>query len=90
MYSDVRHIVVEMFPDGRMDAKNASRYLGCSTKTLAHLRCSGTGPSFIKPGRIFYYKTDLDSWLNQRGRLISTAQLTQSKERHEGQVPCLL
>ena len=67
-----------MFPDGRMDTANASRYLGCSPKTLAHLRCSGKGPSFVKPGRIFYYKTDLDTYINQGGRLRSTSQATTS------------
>ena len=37
-------------------------------------RASGTGPRFIKRGRIFYYKEDLDAWLNENGRHRSTAQ----------------
>jgi hypothetical protein len=59
-------IVVEvvMFPDGRLDAKNASIYLGLSVKTLAMMRCHGTGPRFIKRGRVFYFKDDLDAWIN--------------------------
>ena len=65
---------VVMFPDGRMDTKNAALYLGLSEKTLAMMRCDGTGPKFIKRGRIFYYRDDLDIWLNAGDRLTSTAQ----------------
>lgn len=68
---------VEMYPDGRMDGKNAAAYLGLTEKTLAMRRASGTGPRFIKRGRIFYYKEDLDQWLNENGRHRSTAQAVQ-------------
>lgn len=68
-----------IFPDGRMDTKNASRYLGLKEKTLAMMRCDGTGPQFIKRGRIFYYKEDLDSWLNAGGRVVSTARVLNRK-----------
>ena len=64
---------VTMFPDGRLDTKNASTYLGLSEKTLAMKRCDGTGPRFIKRGRIFYFKGDLDEWL-ESGQAVSTAQ----------------
>ncbi len=67
-------ITVATFPDGRLDAKNAACYLGLKEKTLAMMRSQGTGPKFIKRGRIFYYKDDLDAWLNADGRLLSTAQ----------------
>lgn len=70
----MQSISVYIFPDGRLDAKNAARYLGLKEKTLAMMRGNGTGPRFIKPGRIFYYKEDLDSWLNAAGRIWSTAQ----------------
>lgn len=73
----VQDIVVQrvvMYPDGRMDTKNAALYLGLSEKTIAMMRCDGTGPKFIKRGRIFYYRDDLDEWLNAGGRLTSTAQ----------------
>src|SRR5271167_4491089 len=63
-----------MLPDGRMDTANAARYLGCSTKTLAHWRCSGTGPRFTKPGRVFYAQSDLDAWISAKGKHTSTAQ----------------
>jgi len=63
-----------VYPDGRLDVLNAARFLGCSPKTLAHMRCNGRGPAFIKRGRIYYYVRDLEDWLNQHGRHQSTAQ----------------
>jgi len=38
------------------------------------MRSDGSGPKFIKRGRIFYFKEDLDAWLNAAGRHTSTAQ----------------
>jgi len=70
---------VVMYPDGRVDAKNASAYVGLSPKTMAMMRCNGTGPKFVKRGRIFYFKEDLDGWLNADGRFTSTAQAQQAK-----------
>lgn len=69
----VETVGVVMLPDGRMDPKNASIYSGLSVKTLAMKRCNGTGPKFVKRGRIFYFREDLDAWL-QRGRISTTAQ----------------
>jgi hypothetical protein len=54
--------------------RSAAGYLGLSEKTLAMMRCQGTGPHFIKRGRIFYYQEDLDNWLGQAKRVTSTAQ----------------
>lgn len=62
-----------IFPDGRMNPQAAALYVGLSIKTLAKKRCNGTGPKFIKCGRIFYYKDDLDEWL-RAGRVTSTAE----------------
>jgi len=67
-------IDVVIFPDGRLDTANAAEYLGLSQKTLAMMRCQGTGPKFIKRGRIFYFKEDLDQWLMKGGKRSSTAQ----------------
>lgn len=67
-------IQIEVFPDGRLDTVNASKYLGLKEKTLAMMRCDGSGPQFIKRGRIFYFKEDLDAWLNQNGKVKTTAQ----------------
>lgn len=65
---------VMLYPDGRMDTRNAANYTGLSNKTLAMMRCNGNGPKFIKRGRIFYFKDDVDAWLNAGGRVTSTAQ----------------
>lgn len=73
-------IEVAMFPDGRLDVKNTARYLGLKEKTLAMMRSDGSGPKFIKRGRIFYFKDDLDAWLNAAGRHTSTAQANIRKE----------
>lgn len=70
----IESIKVMMYPDGRLDVKNAALYLGLKEKTLAMMRSDGTGPKFIKRGRIFYYLADLDEWLNKNGRLVSTTQ----------------
>ena len=65
---------VVSYPDGRIDTLNAAIYTGLSAKTLAMLRCSGKGPKFVKRGRIFYYTSDIDEWMNLHGRLSSTSQ----------------
>jgi hypothetical protein len=68
-----QNVEVTILPDGRMDVKNAATYLGLSVKTLAMMRCHGNGPKFIKRGRVFYYRADLDEWL-LAGKAGSTAQ----------------
>lgn len=73
MTQQVSTIQIRLYPDGRMCAKDASDYVGLSEKTLAMMRCKGTGPRFIKRGRIFYFKADLDEWLD-KGAATSTAQ----------------
>lgn len=71
----IETVAVRMYPDGRLDTKNAALYLGLEEKTLAMKRSEGTGPQFIKLGRIFYFKQDLDAWVNECKRAKSTAQL---------------
>ena len=67
-------VEVVFLPDGRMDVPNAADYLGLSQKTLAMMRCQGTGPKYIKRGRIFYFREDLDQWIMKAGKRTSTAQ----------------
>jgi hypothetical protein len=74
---EIKKVIV--LPDGRMDTKNAARYLGLSEKTLAMMRSTGTGPAFVKRGRVFYYQMDLDQWL-RASRVISTAQSRAMRE----------
>jgi len=67
-------IQVLVYPDGRMDTRNTAIYCGLSPKTLAIKRCDGTGPPFIKRGKVFYFRDDVDAWLqSQRAR--STAEI---------------
>lgn len=75
--TSIKILEVVIYPDGRMNTEGASLYTGLSNKTLAMMRCDGTGPKFIKRGRIFYYRADVDDWLNADGRLTSTAQAQQ-------------
>jgi hypothetical protein len=56
---------VAILPDGRMDRKNAAKYLGLAVKTLAMHASRGTGPTFINRGRVFYFRQDLDDWLKE-------------------------
>jgi hypothetical protein len=58
-----RSVDVLILPDGRMNRKNAALYLGLSVKTLAMHASRGTGPTFVKRGRVFYFRDDLDAWL---------------------------
>lgn len=74
MSHQIERVKVVVFPDGRLDTENAARYLGLSPKTLAMMRTAGTGPKFIKRGRVFYYLDDLEAWLSEHPRVTSTSQ----------------
>jgi hypothetical protein len=57
--------LLKMFPDGRMNTDAAAEYIGCTRQTLAQWRTEKKGPAYVKRGRIFYYKEDIDSWLQE-------------------------
>lgn len=78
MTASITSLEVFVYPDGRMDRKNAARYLGLSVKTLAMHASRGTGPRYVKRGRVFYYRNDLDSWLLATSA-VSTAQARQAQ-----------
>ena len=61
-------------PDGRMTTRSAAAFLGLSVSTLATMRSKGTGPRFIRMGRIFYFQSDLEDWIGANPRVQSTAQ----------------
>lgn len=50
-------------PDGRMNEAAAATYLGVSTNTLRTWRSRGRGPSFVKLGRVWYYRDDLEIFI---------------------------
>jgi helix-turn-helix protein len=85
--TDFTPLPLRMLPDGRLDTRNAALYLGCSPKTLAHMRCSGKGPSFLKPGRVFYFLADLDAWLAGHGRRRSTTPGAAAVAAQQAQPP---
>ena len=74
MKPELKPTMVRVLPDGRMDRRNAAQYLGFSVKTLAMHASRGTGPRFVKLGRVFYFKEDLDAWVNAHRRATSTTQ----------------
>ena len=62
--SRVEPVRIRVLPDGRMDRKNAAKYLDREPKTLAEWKGSGIGPRCVKVGgRCFYYKDDLDAYI---------------------------
>ena len=73
--NDLYPVSIRILPDGRMNSINAAFYLGLAPKTLAMWRCSGDGPRFTKiGGKVFYFKADLDAWIDDAGKFSSTAQ----------------
>ena len=63
---------VRVLPDGRMSRENAAKYLGLSAKTLAMWKLSGKGPPWVKVGgRIFYFRTDLDTFIRRDAALVA-------------------
>lgn len=51
--------------DPLMNTAQAAHYLSYSTDSLAHWRCKGVGPTYLKiGGRIRYRKSDLEAFLN--------------------------
>lgn len=84
MEQRVECIRIAIFPDGRLDTKNAAQYLGLSQKTLAMMRSAGTGPRFVKRGRVFYFREDLDAWLMERPRVRTTAEARLSAHLRNG------
>jgi len=74
MNTEIQRVKVVVFPDGRLDSDNAAQFLGLSPKTLAMMRSAGTGPKFVKRGRIFYFLEDLQGWMAEQPRVQSTAQ----------------
>jgi hypothetical protein len=54
--TSIKPVYIQIFPDGRLDVRNAALYLGYKEKTSAMKRSNGTGPRFIKRGRFFISK----------------------------------
>lgn len=74
MEAEFEKVKVVVYPDGRLNTDNAARFLGLSPKTLAIMRSNGTGPCFVKRGRVFYFLDDLQAWVAEPPRVRSSAQ----------------
>ncbi len=71
-----------VFPDGRMDRKNAAQYLGCAPKTMADWATKGSGPEYLLVGgRVFYFKASLDAWIGAQAASSSSSRQPQSSRR---------
>ena len=68
------YTIAHRLADGRMTTASAAAFLGLSVSTLATMRSKGTGPRFIRMGRIFYFQSDLEDWIGANPRVQSTAQ----------------
>ena len=77
MASEVEVSPVSMTPDGRFTTEGAAQYVGLSRKTMAQMRCEGRGPKYLKIGKIFYRKADLDEWLSAHRPVQSTSEARQ-------------
>ena len=64
----LKNETVKILPDGRMDTLNAAIYIGRKQHTLAQWRSDSYGPPYIKCGRIYYYKDEIDTWLRNGKR----------------------
>jgi hypothetical protein len=77
---NLKPVEIEVLPNGRLNVKNAAKYLDLSKKTLAMKRSQGIGPKFHKNGGVVsYYVNELEEWLHQGKAVISTAQARRLK-----------
>ncbi len=100
---NVRYTTVTATPDGRLTAKDASKYLGVSTSTLARMRKRHYGPAHtVVCQKIFYYLPALEEFLdascrgvndytsveyNDFGQIQRDFWLTQEFEHHLAHLP---
>lgn len=62
----ITQVRVRILPDGRLPRRDAAKYVGVASKTLAMWALSGKGPRSVKVGgRIFYYQSDLDAFIQR-------------------------
>lgn len=60
-----------------MCSKDAACFIALSESTLAKMRLTGGGPPYIKTKRrVFYLRSDLMEWLQER-RVTSTSEYLQ-------------
>ena len=63
-----------MVADDLLDQEQLARLIGTSRNNLAQLRFRGTGPRYIKRGRIILYRRSaVDEWLDAGERTSTSA-----------------
>ena len=66
----------------RLTPEEAAERIGVSPKTLAEMRCDGTGPEYIKFGnRVQYDPAQIDAWLNSKRRTKTAPRPRRMPER---------
>jgi hypothetical protein len=56
-----------MTPDGRLSRREAAKFVGVASRTLANWKCRGVGPSQTKVGgRVFYRLADLETFVTDQ------------------------
>lgn len=57
---EIKGPAVRMTPDGRLTRREAAKFVGVASRTLANWKSRGVGPSQTKiGGRVFYRLADL-------------------------------
>lgn len=53
-------------PDPLLDTEESAKYLSRHPKTLINDRCNGSGPRYVRLGRLIRYRQSaLDEYINQ-------------------------
>lgn len=56
-----------MTDDKLITTKELAEFLGCSEYTIVQYRAKGTGPKFLRLGRLIRYRIpDLEQWLTTK------------------------
>jgi hypothetical protein len=59
----IKHVIVRVLPNDRVDRRNAAIALGRAPKTLAEWKLKGIGPRpFLVGGRVFYRWTEVQDF----------------------------
>ncbi|MBB5744813.1 hypothetical protein GGR13_000385 [Brevundimonas variabilis] len=60
----VEQVTVRMIPDGRLSRREAAKFVGVASRTLANWKSRGVGPNQTKVGgRVFYRLADLQMFV---------------------------
>lgn len=65
--SKVKDPSISLTPDGRMTLKDAAHFIGCCCTTLRKNMALGIAPAHFKVvGKIFFYKQDIENWIEMQ------------------------